>query len=185
MKIANLAAALLLGAVLTAPAPAHEGEAHGAPEAAQRLGDDAPRAASATEEFELVVVLTGTQLLVHVDRYLTNEAVAGARIEVESGAFKAEAKELSPGVYAVDAVALARPGAHPLTFSIETADTADLISATLVVDAPAARPELAQAGGGGPGGRAAAWGGAAAILLVAAGWVGARARRRTREGAGR
>lgn len=185
MKIANLAAALLLGVVLTAPAPAHDGEDHGAPEAAQRLDDDAPRAAAATEEFELVVVLTGTQLLVHVDRYLTNEAVAGARIEVESGAFKAEAKELSPGVYAFAAASLAQPGEHPLTFSIETADAADLISATLVVDAPAAPPEPAQFSGQGPGGRAVAWGGAAAILLVAAGWAAARAQRRTARGAGR
>lgn len=54
-------------------------------------------------------------------------------MDVESGAFKASAKALAPGVYSVPAAALAQPGRHPLTFTVQSADTADLLDATLAV----------------------------------------------------
>jgi hypothetical protein len=46
------------------------------------------RAVAATEEFEVVAVLEGKNLVVYVDRFASNEPVAKARVEVEGGGLK-------------------------------------------------------------------------------------------------
>lgn len=131
----------ILGLAVLASAPwcamAHEGEDHGTQAPAAASVSLAPRAYAQTEDFELVAQIHGDQLRIHLDRYATNEPVANAQIEVESGtAFKAPAQQLAPGVYTVTAVALAAPGPHALSFSVQTDDTADLLAATLDIAAP-------------------------------------------------
>ena len=116
---------------------AHGGEDHGG-DAPQVTGTSmAPRAYAQTEDFELVAQLHGTTLTLHLDRFATNTPVVDAQIEVESGSvLKAVAQQLAPGVYTVKADALAVPGAHPLSFSVQAGDTADLLAATLDITAP-------------------------------------------------
>jgi hypothetical protein len=77
------------------------------------------------------------RLVPHIDRFDTNEPVEGAQVEVDTGTMQAKATQSSPGV-------LGGPGhawpavQAPLTITIETEDTADLLTATLEV--PAAPP---------------------------------------------
>lgn len=111
---------------------AHDGEDHSG-DAPPAVGHTmTPRAYAQTEDFELVAQLRGTTLTMTLDSFATNAPVVDAQIEVESGtAFKALAQQIAPGVYAAKADALATPGHHALSFSVQTADTADLLAATL------------------------------------------------------
>ena len=99
-----------------------------------------PRLESHSDTFELVATLAGDELSILVDRYDTNEPVLGATVEVESGSLKAVAKiHTDHGDYAVDSKplleALARPGEHPLVFTIVAGDQSDLLEGTLKVTA--------------------------------------------------
>lgn len=98
----------------------------------------APRASAQSEEFELVAVLANKQLTLYLDRYASNAPVADAQIELESGAVKIVAVQSEPGVYTVPSEPFSRPGKYPLVFSIQTAESADLLTATLEVAQPVA-----------------------------------------------
>lgn len=116
---------------------AHGGEDHGAPAPAVSQAV-APRASASSEDFEAVVVLEGNKLLLYLDRHASNEPVAGARVEIEGDALTGVAAESSPGVYVIDAGSLPA-GSHALTIAVETADSADLLLATLdIAPAPVA-----------------------------------------------
>lgn len=113
---------------------AHGGEDHGSPPLAVNQAV-APRAATGTEEFEVVVIKEDKQLVLYIDQTATNEPVVGATVEVDGGGVTGKAAESAPGVYAIAVPTLA-PAKHALTISIETGDSADLLTATLDVTAP-------------------------------------------------
>jgi hypothetical protein len=132
---------LLLGTALAAvawPALAHGDEDHSEPNpvvAAVPMAAQGPRAEAQTDAFELVASLEQDRLVLHIDRFDTNEPVEGAQVEVDTGTMQAKATQSSPGVYWVAQGTLGQPGKHPLTSTIETEDTADLLTATLEVPA--------------------------------------------------
>lgn len=134
---ARAAALPLLLALISPPAWSHGGEDHGDERPPATPTQQAPRASAQTDSFELVAVLNqgdapqAPTLTIYLDKVDTNEPVEQASIDVESGAFKASAKPVAPGVYSVPAAALAKPGRYPLTFTVQSADTADLLDATL------------------------------------------------------
>lgn len=137
--LTHVPAAIVLTLASTA-VHAHGGEDHGeARPATAPATPQAPRAAAQTDSFELVAVLQAGDsptLTLYLDRVDTNAPVAGASIEVESGAFKGTAKAMEPGVYTLTAPALAQPGHYPLAITVQSGDTADLLDATLNVEAP-------------------------------------------------
>lgn len=128
-----LATALI--AIFSLSVWAHGGEDHGDEAAPTPSATVGPRAASATEVFELVAVLEGKKLMLTLDRFATNEPVTDAQIEVESGASKAVATQTAPGVYWVAGNAFTSPGKYPLTISVQAGDSADLLTTTLEVPA--------------------------------------------------
>lgn len=136
--------ALFLAAVFTLPAWAggdsSDGHSHAAAAPVVTTAT-APRAVTATEAFEIVVVLEGKKLVVYVDRFATNEPVAKAKVEIEGAGLKGLASETSPGTYVMDVVAAIPPANYPLTISIEAGDSADLLTATLDIPAPAGATE--------------------------------------------
>ncbi len=136
-------ATMLALTVLALTARAHGGEDHGdeaAPTAV--VAEAGPRAIAASEDFEFVALPQGGQLLIYLDRFATNEPVANAEVEIESGAFEAVAAAIGPGVYAVAGDTFKAPGRHPLTVTIQTDEKSggisDLLSATLEVVPPTA-----------------------------------------------
>jgi LPXTG-motif cell wall-anchored protein len=151
---------------------AHGGEDHGDAVAPPTPGDTAPRASARTEDFELLAVLAGGRLTLYLDRNADNAPVAGALLEVESGAFKAVAKEVAPAVYALPADAFAKPGKYPLTISVQAGETADLLTATLDLAAPEPAVEHVHTRD-----EWAVWGGAGIVLLAGIGLVVLRRRR--------
>lgn len=115
-----------------------DGHTHAAPPVPAMVApaQATPRAVAATEDFEVVAVLEGKQLVVYVDRFASNEPVAKAKVEVEGAGLKGLAGEAAPGTYVMAVAAAIAPGKHPLTISIEAGDTADLLSATLDTSQP-------------------------------------------------
>ncbi len=132
-------ALIILAGTLATQAIAHEGHDHG-PAPAPTVTTLAPRASAESEWFELVAVLEadGDRLLLYLDHHASNEPVADARIELDSGSRRAIAEALAPGLHALPAGELSRPGTHPLTFTVQAGDDIDLLAASLVVPAPAA-----------------------------------------------
>ena len=102
----------------------HGGEDHGAPPPPVTQAVE-PRAAAATEEFEVVTSLEGKKLVVYVDRFASNEPV------VQGAGLKGVASETTPGTYVLDVATPLPPAMHPLTISVEAGDSIDLLCATL------------------------------------------------------
>lgn len=170
-----LAITLILALPARAGGDASDGHTHG-PSEPVPVQDIAPRTTAQTEDFELVAIPSGGKLTLYLDRYADNAPVAGAAIEVESGAFKAVAKEVAPGVYALPGEAFAKPGKYPLTLSIQAGETADLLTATLDLAAlPSAGVEHVHTWG-----EWAVWGAAGALLIAGAGLVAVRRRQKKR-----
>lgn len=141
-----------------------DGHSHAEAEKPVVSVDVAPRANAQSEEFELVAVLANKKLTIYLDRYASNALVTDAQLELESGAVKIVASQVEPGVYALPGEHFSRPGKYPLVFSIQTADSADLLTATLEVATPAAAPVKTQD-------QRIVWGVAGALLLAGVGVV--------------
>jgi hypothetical protein len=161
--------ALLILLLAAAPAWPHGGEDHDHDETPVTTPSHAaaPRASAESEAFELVAVLADERLTLYLDDYASNAPVVDAHIELESGKFKAVARQTEPGVYEVPGAAFAKPGKYPLVISLETADSADLLTTTLEV-APAATTFSETAASGGIATRFG-WAAAGALVLVGAG----------------
>ena len=145
---------------------AHGGEDHGDAPAPLPTAASAPRAEAQTGDFELVVQPEGPSLLLFLDSFSSNAPVIGADVEVQSGGVQAAATEVGPGTYRVAGGAWTQPGAHALTISVQTSDTADLLSATLDIPAAVAAPPAEKAGTALPAGRSL-WMLAGAVLVFA------------------
>lgn len=162
------ARAFFLVAAIALPAwaggDASDGHTHGAPAPVPvPVTASEPRAVAATEDFEVVAILEGKQLVVYVDRFASNEPVAKAKVEVEGAGLKGLAGETAPGTYVMAVAAAIAPGKHPLTISIEAGETVDLLSATLDTSQPLVADAAAH-----DWSRRVVWG-VAALLLLAAG----------------
>ena len=93
-----------------------------------------------SDTFELVGTLAGGELSIFIDRYVTNEPLLQAQVEVESGALKAQAKfRAEIGDYLIDDAALLQklstPGEHPLVITVIAGKDSDLLDAMLRVPA--------------------------------------------------
>ena len=168
------ASALVLVAAIVLPAWAggdsSDGHTHAAPEPLPTV-TMSPRAVAATEEFEVVAVLEDKHLVVYVDRYASNEPVAGAKVEIEGSGLHGIATESAPGTYLLNLAAAMVPAKHGLTISIEAGDSADLMTAML--DTSSAVPAVAHTSY-----RSAwiAWGLVALLLLGGGALLAARRR---------
>jgi hypothetical protein len=134
MTVTALLVALLLTPV---SALAHGDEDHGDGAKPAIVANVAPRAEAQTELFELVAVPGNGQLTIFLDRFASNAPVLDAKVEVESGNWKAVAQAAGNGSYRVNAPQLAKAGSYPLQFTVATSTDTDLIETTLVVAAPA------------------------------------------------
>lgn len=135
------------------------------------------RTEATSELFELVAVLEGDKLVIHLDRFASNEPVTGAKVSVEGGPLKAVAATERDGTYTVPAAVLAAPGTHALLFTIQAGQDNDLLNGDLVVTSPAAAAAHAD-GFEWRGVAAPALGGVLVVLALGAGAFAWRRRRR-------
>ncbi len=130
-------AALVCGFAFAGPgAHGPNGEHLDAPAGALSGGAAVPRVEARSEAFEIVARIEGGTLSIFVDRYVTNEPVVGAQLEVESGSFKEKATfRADQGDYAVSdpamLAALSAPGSHPVLFTVAAGNDADLLEGTM------------------------------------------------------
>lgn len=137
---------------------AHGDEDHGANATPTAAISAAPRAEAQTELFELLVTPQNGQLTIYLDGYTDNQPVVDAKVEIESGNWKAIASAVEPGTYRVAAPQFAKSGNYPLVFTVTAGENADLIETSLTVSAAAA-PTTTDS-------RLPAWGWLAGMLLV-------------------
>ncbi len=136
--LSRLASALVAGAliagIVAGTAHAHEGHDHGPPAAASPASV-AARGEAASDNFELVAVAQGAELIIYLDRFASNEPAAGAAIEVETpeGPAKAEAKD--DGTYRLPAPWLAKGGRLDLVFTVTADNAVDILP--VAIDVPA------------------------------------------------
>jgi len=168
--------AFFISALAYAGGDSSDGHSHGEAAKPEMNAGIAPRTSAQSDEFELVAVLAAGKLTLYLDRYADNAPVPDAEVEVESGAFKAVAAQIAPGVYSVPGQAFAQPGRHPLTISVQAGDAADLLTATLDLAPPAAGVEHAHGWG-----EWTVWGASGALLLAGAGLVAVRRRKMNRK----
>lgn len=131
--------AILYGTI--APALSHEGHDH---EAQQPVSAGAlPRGEADSGAFEIVAIVRGENLEIYLDRFATNEPVAGATVEVESPGGPVKAEAGADGTYRVAAPWLAKGGRTDLIFTVTAGDTTDILPMT-IQSAPGATPSAAQ-----------------------------------------
>ncbi|MGP1691545.1 MAG: hypothetical protein ACTS6O_03455 [Giesbergeria sp.] len=145
---------------------AHGVEDHGDAPAPLPTATSAPRAQAQTDDFELVVEQQGPSLLLFLDSFSSNKPVSDAQVEVQSGDLQATATPVGPGIYRVVGDGWTLPGTHALTISVQTTDTADLLSATLDIPPTVAAASEDKVGKTLPAGRTV-WFLASAALLCA------------------
>lgn len=125
--------------VLSAHVYAHGDEDHG-PKVAAPTTQSQPFVETHSPDFELVLSLSGSQLLLYLDRYADNKPVEGAQIEMDYAGQLFSFKQVNPGEYTALASDLTKPGKYPVSFTVIAGNTSDLLDATLVVppysDAP-------------------------------------------------
>lgn len=143
---AVLAVSVCLAAFAGPGAHGPNGEHLDAPATAAAPGNSRPRLEAKTEQFELVATLGGGEFSMLIDRFITNEPVLNAQVEVEAGGLKAKALFHDDiGDYAVADEAmlrlLATPGEHALVITVIHGNESDLLDATLKVSAAQAASE--------------------------------------------
>lgn len=135
--------AILMAITSGASVIAHEGHAHGDEPPLPNV-QMAPRVTAASTLFELVAVASDNNLTIYLDRFETNEKVAGAIVEVEtpSGPVNAIA---DADIYRLDAPWIGKAGDYELLFTVSAGADIDFLTGTLKI--PAAPTETIQQGG--------------------------------------
>ncbi len=119
------------------PAAGIADEGHGSSPEPAASASLATRIEAQSDAFELVAILDDGKLTLYLDRFTSNEPVPNAKIEIQSGAYKAVAQADGHGAYTVPADALTKPGQYPLVFTVQAGETSDLLNGTLTVPQPA------------------------------------------------
>ncbi len=129
----TIAALTLLAILAAGPVHAHAGHDDAPPLAA--TATTLPRAEAHSDLFELVARIEGGAVIIHLDRFATNEPLGNATIEVAEGTETSTAQPQPDGTYRLAAPWIGAPGHHELVFTVAAGDEADLLSAS--IDIPA------------------------------------------------
>lgn len=141
---------------------------------------DAPRAETATTEFELVTALESGVLTLYLNDFASNAPIANAQVEVELNGENKTAKPGAPGIYTLALPALKQPGQHALTISVTAGERADLLA--LMLESGKADKAAAAASGNWPHRITSLWPWLVAVLaLVTTGWLALAWRRRRQQ----
>ncbi len=130
-----LAAGALIAAIAAGPARAHEGHDHDTP-AVANPASVASRGETGSDNFELVAVAQGAELIIYLDRFATNAPIGGATIEVETPEGPAKAEPKDDGTYRLPAPWLTKGGHLDLVFTVTADNAVDIMP--LAIDVAAA-----------------------------------------------
>lgn len=137
-RIARLAAAMVAAIVInTSLALAGPGHDHG-PAPAGATAPASPRVTASSDAFELVGIVEGEVLVVYLDRFATNEPVAGATITISLNGIALKAEPQPNGTYELASPILKAPGLVEVIAEVEAGGTSDLLVGALTIPTPAA-----------------------------------------------
>jgi hypothetical protein len=122
------------------------GAASAAGDRGDRVADPLPpRIVVQSSQFELVGVAHGKTLTLYLDRFIDNEPVAGATVNVEAAGQTVPAQARPNGIYKLNADWVEQVGHHPVAFAIASDQGNERLAGTLEVPAalPASAPEAA------------------------------------------
>lgn len=137
---ALVGAAMLLGSLPIARA--HEGHDHGAPTAVSAPAPLAgPKFVAASEDFELIGVLSRDALTVYLDDTRTNRPIDDATLEIAAEGLSGKATREAPGTYRLALKSPLPAGSYALTLSVDAAQGSDLLVAKLDVAPPSVAAE--------------------------------------------
>ncbi|MBX9989663.1 efflux RND transporter periplasmic adaptor subunit [Phreatobacter oligotrophus] len=137
-RIARLAAAMVAAIVITTSlALAGPGHDHG-PAPAGATAPASPRVTASSDAFELVGIVEGEVLVVYLDRFTTNEPVAGATITISLNGTALKAEPQPNGTYELASPILKAPGLVEVIAEVEAGGTSDLLVGALTIPTPAA-----------------------------------------------
>lgn len=115
---------------ISSPLFAHEGHDHGAPPTPVST-TIAPRIDASSTMFEVIAVFRNNALTIFVDRFVTNEPVRGAQVEVDTPKGTVAAKENPDGTYTLPAEWAANGGSYDLIFTVTAGADIDVLTGTL------------------------------------------------------
>lgn len=154
---------------LIAGANAHEGHDHGdQSKPPAQSGSTMPRVEAASGPFELVALLRHDELVIYLDRFDTNEPIAGAQISVETptGPQDAQPKD---GTYRL-AAPWAKDGSVDLIFTVTEGDNTEILAGTLTNNRAGSVLSPAMSQGRNSGALVAALAALLGVVLVAWRW---------------
>ena len=123
--------------------PAHEGHEHEPTPAPARI---TPRGEAQSDALELVAVAEGNAIAIYLDRFISNEPIGRAEIEVETPAGPTTARAEAGDVFRIAAPWLDKPGKYDLIFTVTTDGDVDILPITLEIPDPARGGGSATAG---------------------------------------
>lgn len=138
-----LVLSILFAAAMPSQLTAHEGHDHGAPPTPVST-TIAPRVDASSDIFELIGVLRAGKLTIYVDRFITNEPVSDADVDVETPGGALKAVRNGDGTFTLDAAWAKAGESHDLIFTVSAGADLDVLTGTLKVpaEAPNAGPTV-------------------------------------------
>jgi membrane fusion protein, heavy metal efflux system len=125
-------AALATCAFGIVPAKAHEGHDHGAPPTPVST-TIAPRVDASSTSFELIGVLRDEKLTIYIDRFVTNQPVTDAVVEVDSPGGTVKATANSDGTFTLPAPWASKGASVDLIFTVTAGAEIDILTGKLTV----------------------------------------------------
>jgi membrane fusion protein, heavy metal efflux system len=137
-QFAILAAALISLTAQSSEVQAHAGHDHGP--VIEVSASVAPRFEAASEDFEILAVLKGADLILTLDRFRTNEPITNAKIEVAVNGEAATVTTADEGTYKVVSAMLGKPGRAEVLLTIQAGSITDLLAGAIVIPGATADP---------------------------------------------
>ena len=131
--LATILASFLFVFGVAVTASAHEGHDHA--KEAPSVGTALPRGSATSDEFELVVILRDGELRIFLDRFITNEPVANAKIEAETPNGPALAVAMDDGTYRLVAPWAKSEGQYDLIFTVSAGERIEILPLSIKISA--------------------------------------------------
>src|SRR4051812_27590010 len=110
------------------------GRASAAGDRSDRAADPMPpRVVAQSNQFELVGVAHGKTLTIYLDRFIDNEPVVGATVNVEAVGQTVPADPRANGIYKLNADWIEQVGRHAVAFAITSDQSNERLTGTLEV----------------------------------------------------
>ncbi len=132
------ALAVLCSPAVSSQAEAHAGHDHGA--SIKVSASVAPRFEAASDDFELLAVLKGPDLIVTLDRFRTNEPISQAKIEATVNGDAATVTANADGTFKLTSPHFGKPGRAEVLLTLQAGPITDLLAGALEVPGTAAAP---------------------------------------------